>query len=272
MIRLLAIELRKILPYRMFWLMAGMYILALAFIFYGFPSLIDYFSLRSDSPEIKLLKNFIYNFPDIWQNLTWVASMRFFIKILPGIILVMLVTNEFSYGTVRLAIINGWSRLDFLLGKISLAAFISLVSTLLVFISGTILGMTYSSSISAHLFFAKMAFLGGYFIELFLYLLFGLMVGLILKRTGAAISVLFVYPIIEIIIQEQLADTIKPFLPISSLNHIIRTPNTSLIQFSSPDFNIELQNSLAFQDIAVATGYGILFIAVSCLVMKKRDL
>ena len=88
MIKLLQIELRKILPYKMFWVMSGIYLLALIFFSWGLPSLIDYFTMQSDVPEIKLLMKFLYNFPDIWQNLAWAASLRFFIKIFIGMIMI----------------------------------------------------------------------------------------------------------------------------------------------------------------------------------------
>ena len=76
MMKLLKLELRKIIPYRMFWIMLGIYIFSLVFFFWGLPSLIDYFSMRSQAPEVKLLKNFLYNLPDVWQNLSWAASLR----------------------------------------------------------------------------------------------------------------------------------------------------------------------------------------------------
>lgn len=272
MIRLLNIELKKILSYRVFWAIAGLYLLALVFIFYGFPSLIDYFSLRSNSPEIKLLKNFLYNFPDIWQNLTWVASLRFFVKIMAGIIMIMLVTNEYTFGTLRLSIINGYSRGQFLSGKIALAVFMSLVSTFMVFIAGTVLGFAYSSTVSAAGYFGKIAFLGAYFIELLSFLLMAMMFGILVKRTSLALSLLVVYPIVELIIQQKLSEAVQPFLPMNAINHIIRTPNTSLIQFRSPEFNIDLQTHLYFQDFAIAILYSAFFVLITYIVLKKRDL
>ncbi len=272
MIRLLNIELRKIMPYRVFWIMAILYLASVAFIFYGFPSLIDYFSMKSNAPEVKLLKNFIYNFPDIWQNLTWVISIRFFIKVFLGIIVIVLITNEYSYGTIRQNIMSGLSRTEFLLAKIYIILFIALIVTLFVMASGLILGLLFSSSTSFHAITGKIAFLGAYFLEITGYMIFAFMIGLLVKRTGIAISLLFVYPIIEIIIQQQLAEQYRPYLPLNALNHIIRTPNTSLIQYSSPDFNIDLQTHIAAGDVLVCLGYTLLFILVSYLVIRRKDL
>jgi ABC-type transport system involved in multi-copper enzyme maturation permease subunit len=272
MIKLLQIELRKILPYKMFWVMSGIYLLALLFFSWGLPSLIDYFTMKSDVPEIKLLMKFLYNFPDIWQNLSWAASIRFFIKIFLGIIMIILVTNEYSYLTIRHNVFNGLSRTDFLMSKVYVAILLSIAATLLIIITGTTLGLFYSSTVSAHAFFGKMIFLFGYFIELLAYLLFSIMAGVLVKRTGFAIGLLFVYPILEIIIQQKIPENIQPFLPLNAINHILRTPNTSLIQFSSPEFNIELQTGLHAQDVIVAMAYSILFIGISMLVIRRRDL
>jgi ABC-2 type transport system permease protein len=272
MIRLLSIEFRKIMPYRMFWVMAGMYLLSMAFIFYGFPSLIDYFSMRSDAPEVKLIKNFLYNFPDIWQNLAWIAGLRYFIKVLLGMIMVVLITNEYTYTTIRHNIINGLSRTDFLLGKIYLILFISLVSTLLILVSGLILGLSFSSVTTLQAMSGKLIFLLGYFIEVATYLLFALMLGLLVKRTGLAIIFLFIYPIIELIIEQQLPENVRPYLPVNGINHILRTPNTSLIQYKSPDFPVDLQTAVSAGDIAVCLGYAALFILVCYWILKKRDL
>lgn len=272
MIKLLQIELRKIVPYKMFWVMSGIYFLSMVFFFYGLPSLIDYFTMKSDSPEVKLLMKFLYNFPDIWQNLAWAASLRFFIKIFLGMIIIILVTNEYSFLTIRNNIINGLSRTDFLLSKVYVAILFSIVATILIFVTGTVLGLIYSTTVSFHVFFGKMIFLLGYFVETLTFLLFSMMMGILVRRTGFAIGVLFVYPIIELIVQQKVPESIQPFLPLNAMNHILRTPNTSLIQFKSPEFNVDLQTGLQSQDIIVALLYAALFIGISLWVIRKRDL
>lgn len=272
MIKLIQIELRKILPYKMFWVMCGIYLLSLVFFSYGLPSLIDYFTMKSDVPEIKLLMKFLYNFPDIWQNLAWAASLRFFIKIFIGMIMIILVTNEYAYLTIRHNVFNGLSRTDFLLSKVYVAVMLSLSATLLIFITGTTLGLVYSSAVSFQAFFGKMIFLLGYFVEILTFLLFSMMVGILVKRTGFAIGLLFVYPILELIIQQKIPESIQPFLPLNAMNHILRTPNTSLIQYRSPEFDVELQTGLHLQDITVALLYAAMFVGVSLWVIRKRDL
>ena len=272
MIRLLKIEFKKITTYKVFWVMIGIYLAALFFVFYGFPSLIDYFAAKSNSPEFKLLKNFLYNFPDIWQNLSWIASLRLFIKVLLAIIVIVLITNEYSYSTIRINIMNGLSRADFLKSKIYLIFFFSMVVTLFLIISVVILGLLFSPIHTFSAMAGKLMFVVGYFVETFSYLVFAFMIGLLVKRTGFAVSLLFVYPIIELIVQQKVPEKIRPYLPVNALNHIIRTPNTSVIQYHSPKDTIELQTFVAGQDILVALIYTAIFIYVCYIVLKKRDL
>jgi len=82
MIRLLKIELRKHLSYRAFWLMIFFYAVLLAVMIFGIPGLIDYIAEKSGEPSrFRIFKAIVFNFPDIWQNITFVASTRFFIKL-----------------------------------------------------------------------------------------------------------------------------------------------------------------------------------------------
>jgi len=270
--RLLQLELMKIKKYRIFWLMSILYTLAVAFIFFGFPSLVDYFSLQSSSTEIKLLKNFVYNFPDVWQNLSWVASLRFFIKIFLGFVIIMLITNEYSNLTIRNNITNGLSRTDFLKSKVYFVALFSFAATLLVFISGLILGLIYSSNTSLEVITQKLAYLGAYFLEIFTYLSLALFLAFLIRRAGFAIAVLFVWPIIEIIIQQNISEKIAPFLPVNAMNRVLQTPNTSLIQYSSPNSEIKLQTHIETGDLLVCIAYAVLFILLTYLILKKRDI
>jgi ABC-type transport system involved in multi-copper enzyme maturation permease subunit len=272
MIRLLNIELMKIKKYRAFWAMTILYVVAVSFIFFGFPSLIDYISMQSNSAEVKLLKNFVYNFPDVWQNLSWIASLRFFIKIFLGFIVIILIANEFTHGTVRSNIINGMSRLDFLKSKVSFIILFSFLATILIFISGLILGLIFSSNTSFSAITRKLIYLGGYFVEIFSYLTFALFLGMLIKRTGFAIAVLFAYPIIEFIIQQRVSESIAPYLPINAMNRILQTPNTSLIQYTSPNSEIRLQTHIETADVLVALAYAAIFIILSFLTIRKKDL
>ena len=273
MIRLLKIELRKLMSYKAFWLMIIFYTTLLAFMIFGIPGLIDYIAEKSGQPsKFRIFKAIVFNFPDIWQNITFVASTRYFIKVILGIIVIIIITNEFSFLTIRSNIINGFNRRDFLLAKIELIVLLTIFSTLIIFLSGLYLGFVHSSSKTISDVFGKMIFILGYFIEVFTFLLFCLLLGILFKKTGITFIVLFVYFIIEPILDYKLNDSITPYLPLKAMNHIIQTPNTSLIKIKSPGFNFDFQEAISIADVGICLGYAALFIFLSYVILKKRDL
>ncbi|HEY4652281.1 MAG TPA: ABC transporter permease, partial [Pontibacter sp.] len=79
---LLRTELRKILPYRTFWIILAVYALLMLLILY-----------TSSSVQIngKALGNETYQFPALWMRLTYVAH---FFNLLLGILVIVLVTDE----------------------------------------------------------------------------------------------------------------------------------------------------------------------------------
>jgi len=273
MIRLLKIELRKHLSYRAFWLMILFYAALLAVMIFGIPGLIDYIAEKSGEPSrFRIFKAIVFNFPDIWQNITFVASTRFFIKIILGIIVIIVVTNEYHFLTIRSNIISGLDKKDFLIAKLELMVLLSLFSMLVIFFSGLYLGFTNSISKSISDVFGKMIFLLGYFIEIFAYLSFCLLLGVIFKKTGITFIVHFVYFIIEPILDFKLNDKLTPFLPINAINNVITSPNTSLIKIKSPDFNYDFQEALILGDVGLCLGYTALFILITYAILKRRDI
>ncbi|MCD4665393.1 MAG: hypothetical protein K8R68_08980 [Bacteroidales bacterium] len=272
MIRLLKIELRKLVSYRAFWFMIIFYLLLLAFMIFGIPGLIDYIALKTGETKFRLFKAIVFNFPDIWQNIAYVAGARYFIKIVLGIIVIIIITSEFNFLTIRSNIISGLDRKDFLIGKIELLVLLALLSTFVLFLSGLYLGFIQSSSKEIGDIFGKLQYLAGYFIELISYLLFCSFLGILFKKTGIAFIVHMVYFIIEPILDYKLNDSITPYLPLNAINNIIQTPNTSLIKIKSPGFNFDFQEVISITDVSICLGYAALFIYLSYLILKKRDL
>lgn len=273
MIKLLKIELLKFISYKAFWLMLLFYAVLLAIMIFGIPGLIDYIAEKSGDPSrFRIFKAIVFNFPDIWQNITYVASARFFIKIILGIIVIIIITNEYHYLTIRSNIIAGFDRKDFLVAKIELILLLSLFSTLIIFLSGLYLGFLHSASTSIEHVFGKMVFLLGYYIEITAFLLFCLLLGIIFKKTGITFIVLIVYFIIEPILDYKLSDKITPYLPMNAINNIIQTPNTSLIKIKTPDFNMEFQEAISIVDVGVCLTYILIFILLSYFILKRRDI
>lgn len=271
--RLLQIEILKIKRYKAFWIISGVYILLLALMIFGIPGLIDFIADKSnEANNLKLFKSIVFNFPDIWQNISYVAGARYFIKVIIGIIVMIIVTNEYTHRTTRLNIINGLSRDDFLKGKLWFIFMISVASTLVLFLSGLYLGLTQSTLVSFERVFSRMEFLGAYLIELFTFLVFAMLIAVLVRKTGFAIIFLLLYGFVEPILDFRLPDPVSRFLPMNVMNSLVKTPNTSLIKVNTPDFNMDFQEYVSLQETGLCVLYAVIFIVLTRLLLQKRDL
>jgi len=163
MIRAFTLEWLKLRHYRVFWILFGLYLLAQLIITNGGVFFLEWLEnkgvdIEGISPTILP----IYDFPDIWHNATWLGS---FVKILISFIIIVSVNNELSYNTLKQNIIDGISKREFLLSKLSLILFLATVCTLVIFISGMITGLQYSHVTDIKYIFSNMEHLVAYFMH-----------------------------------------------------------------------------------------------------------
>jgi ABC-type transport system involved in multi-copper enzyme maturation permease subunit len=267
MTRLIKIELNKILPSRIFWILVILYVVLIALVFAGTQGFIN--KVASDAGQrspIPIPEFSIYTFPGIWHNLTFIAG---YFKIFLAVLVIILITNEFSFKTIRQNVMAGMSRLDFLKSKILSIAMISIGATLLIFIIGLILGFIYSSDYSFSTVFSRMIFLLGYLLEIFSFLVFAFMIGFLVKRSGFAIGLLLLYYIVvEPIAVYKLPDEWEIIMPLNNIANLIDVPNTALMKL----FGVEFQDYIALSDVGMVSLYTLLFLGITYTVLLKRDL
>ncbi len=225
MLRLLQLELAKIKTYKTFWILTGIYLLFLVGITSSGMEALRWLAVNgANLGEYDVQKIPLYHFPDIWQNLTWVAQK---FKLLPGIYIIISVTNEFTYKTIRQHVIDGLSRADFIGAKVLFIFLISLASTLVVLALGLILGNLYTPSSSPELMVTHIEFVPAYWLATFNYLLLALALAFIIKRAGLAIVILLIYPALEWMIKIPLPynlEYLANYLPYASLSDLIQFP------------------------------------------------
>ena len=99
MIRLLKIDLLKLTNYRTFWIMVILYFATMGVITSSGMEFLKWLvSKGADFNDVDILRVPLYHFPDIWQNLTYVSL---FFKLVLAVVVIISITNEFSYKTVR---------------------------------------------------------------------------------------------------------------------------------------------------------------------------
>jgi len=117
MLSLIKIEWLKIKKYPAFWWMLG--IVALTYPGTNAMAYVAYLKATTGK-EItnNIAKMFLGNpfaFPETWHSVAYFSS--FFI-LLPAILVIMMVTNEYTFRTHRQNIIDGWSRGQYITSKL----------------------------------------------------------------------------------------------------------------------------------------------------------
>lgn len=266
--RLLKIEFRKVLPSISFKVLAGMYLVALLIIGVGVRPFLLWLKNEMEGfgfdPAIPF-----YEFPDIWQNIT---SMAIWVKLLLGFSLIYSITNEFSYRTIRQNVIDGLSRKEFIISKLSLAGFLSLLSTLFLFLLGLITGLMYSNDVSWSLIFKNTYFLPAFALQLFTFLVFTLFIGTLIRKSIIAMGVLIFWTLIVenialILVKRGNSDNtwIDYVLPVKAINQLIHIPFPKY-------FFEEVQEYIAWPELGMVLFYLLLFYLATVMLVLKRDL
>jgi len=264
---LLKIDLKKLLDYRTFWIICGLYFFTLIT---GAASGMEFLkwlarTIEGFGQNININRIPLYHFPDIWQNLAWGGGL---LKMGIGIMTVISITNEYTYRTIRQNIIDGLSREQFLLSKVMTNLVLSALSTVLVFLIAIVTGMIYSPGFDMSYGFTGIGFFAAYFLEVFAFLSFALMLGIFIQRSGLTIILLLNAYLIELIIKENLDDLLPgiiPYFPLESIMNLVPMP------FARYAFQ-EIRDYVSFSSVAIALAWTFLFNFFAYRKLKGSDI
>ena len=249
MLNLLKIEYEKIITYSTFWVIFGLFFFFTPLVFYGLGQ-IKLVSFPTDFTTI-------YHFPDIWNNITYVAS---WFNLLIGILLVILVCNEFSFKTFRQHVIDGQSKSDFILSKILLSISFSFLTTFYLFLIVGFLGFISGNDGS---FLTDIKYLLIYFVQSLGYMSLGLIIAVTI-RSSALATIIFIFSIFfESILSYFVPDAIAPFLPLEIISNLTPVPTPKGIQVPILAEAIPLNTSLMIAVIYILAFWGISFLTLN---------
>jgi ABC-2 type transport system permease protein len=266
-LHLLKIDLKKMTSYRTFWVVCGLYFITLGF---GAATGMEFLkwlarTFEKFGQDINVDRIPLYHFPDVWMNLIWAGGL---LKVLLAIMVVISVTNEFTYRTVRQNIIDGLSRAEFLISKTLTNVMLSLMSVVMIFVIGLVTGMIYSPSIEISMIFTDVEFFLAYFMEIFFFLSYALMLSMLIQRSGLTIIVLLLSQMIEAIIKANIDDyfpSVIPFFPMQSIWDLIDMP--------FPRYALmEIRDYVSLQTFLVVLVWTFLFNYFSYLKLKRADI
>lgn len=276
--RLISIELQKI------WMNKASRILTLTyFILLSFIALIA--SIKFDIGPFKfhLAEMGIFNFPFIWHFNTYVAAI---LKLFLAIVIVSMMANEYSYGTLKQNLIDGLSKKEFILSKFLTVVLFAAASTFFIFVMSLILGLIFSSYTELDIIFSDLDYLLAFFVKLTGFFSFCLFLGILVKRSAFALGFLLVWNILEGIMRATLAFKIFPdstidekisqFFPLEAMSNLIVNPGPrlSVVKTIGSQMGIEtdMDYSVSYFAILIVLVWTFLFIYFSYKLLKNRDL
>lgn len=266
MLKLLKIDLIKLRNYRAFWVLNILYGLLIVSIPVTVMEFLKWLKVQgADFDGFDPLKIPVLYFPDIWQNITYVYT---FLKIFLAIVVVISISNEYSYKTIRQNVIDGMSRADFIRSKLATILLLSLGSTALVFLTGLVTGLIYTPDVEMGEMFTGVQFIFGYFLDLFGYLVLAFLLTILMKRSALTVFILLLFTPIEYAITSNLPEVLEfiiPYFPLHALNNLISFP------FKKYWFQ-EIQDYVSFEAIMVVLAYIALYIYAIKAKLQKSDL
>lgn len=266
-LHLLKVDLKKLTSYRTFWIVCGLYFVTLAFTTASGMEVLKWLARQIENFDQKLNVDRIplYHFPDVWLNLIWFSGL---FKIVLAIMVVISVTNEFSYRTIRQNIIDGMSRVEFLYSKILTNVLLSFMSVAMIFVIGLFTGLIYSQVVTFDRIITDLEFFIAYFLEIFFFLSYALMISVLIQRSGLTIIVLLLSKMIELIIVSNVDDVAPALIDYFPLQSI-----WNMIEWPYPRYAFkEIKDYLDPKTISVVIVWIAIFNAVSYIKLKKSDI
>lgn len=276
MLRLLTIEFYKLKHSRSSKVLSIAYFVILSFI-----ALIASIEFNLGDFQIRIADQGIFNFPFIWHFNTWVAAtLKFFL----AIVIVSMISNEYSNRTLKQNLIDGLSKKEFMLSKFYTVVAFALLSTVFIFVMSLILGYSFSDYTEFSIVTREMEFLLAYFFKLVGFFSFCLFLGVLVKRSAFALGFLFVWWIFENITygllrwkgSAEVADAIVQFFPLESMKNLINLPfqRLNFIETAANQLqaDIAIDYAVHWYEVAIVSVWIFLFIYGAYALLKKRDL
>ena len=279
MLRLLHIEFQKLRYSRSAKVLCIIY-----FVLITFLALIASVKFNFGNFEFQLAEQGIFNFPYIWHFNSYIAAL---LKIFLAVVIVSMMSNEYSNRTLKQNLIDGLSKKEFVLSKFYTVIGFALISTIVLFVVSLILGLFFSDYTEIGIIFSDLEYLLAYFVKLTGFFAFCLFLGMLLKRSGFALGFLAVWWVFEGIFYlilsyffrnngTNIVDNIIQFLPLESMSNLIREPFTRLnvVQTMGGQIGAELSKDYGvhWHQILIVLIWTALFIYFSYRLLKKRDL
>lgn len=233
MLHLLSIEWLKIKKYKTFWVLSMLFVGLYILWNYGLNKSFVSFG----NGPVNLVSS-SYSFPAVWGNMGFVYS---WLQLFLSILVIILVSNEFTFKTNRQHIIDGLNRVEFLHSKVLLVISISVFGTIFFFLLGLLFGFINGGGNPID----QIEKVGYVFVYTLNYTAFAGLLAFLFKRSGISIVILFAYFLIESILSKlinyKLDTNYGNLMPLQSSDELLPLPILksvgSIIPTTTPEVN-----------------------------------
>ncbi|MEZ4775420.1 MAG: ABC transporter permease subunit [Bacteroidia bacterium] len=269
--RLLQIEFRKSLKSRTFWILVGLFCVFLLLAVMAFQS-IKPTEINGQSTED--IEFGFYSFPMVWHTVGYLAG---YMGLFLAILVIINITNEYNFRTLRQHIIDGLGRGEFLISKLLLVLILTGVATVWVFATSLLFGYLNTDAGESSV-FQSVGWIGIVGLQILGYLSLAGLIALIFRNAGLSIVLFIAYNLlIERIVWAFSPDMIDRFFPVKSLSNLIPFP---IPEQMIPPTEATGGQSLPFipdqampgWEMLVSFVWIVVFWGVAYLILKKRDL
>ena len=218
-------EWLKLRKYRAFWWMLLIVILTYTLINWGFFNIYQE-NLQGEGVASSILKALgnPFSFPEVWHTVAYASS---FSIIIPAIVVIMFISNEYTYKTHRQNIIDGWSRNQFMAAKMVDVFLISLVVTIIYTAIALIIGFKNEEDPAGEI-WGKANYIYLVLLQLFSQLSLAFLVAFFVKRAFIALGIFVFYYFAEQVgaayLNASYDNGVEKFLPIEVSDRLIWPP------------------------------------------------
>lgn len=268
MFNLLQLEWKKVKGYTTFRVLFLLYAILL-------PSMLLVIKRLPDVPSEFGSKDVFFMFPTVWNYLGYAGNWLVFFFL--GFLAVLSISTEINNKTLRQNIITGLSRAEVFQAKVSYIVALSLAATLYYVLVAMLIGVFNTETIYMVKVWQEWDMIPRYFLMCLGYTSLGLLISLLVKRTGIALFLYLSYVMfIELIIRWAIHKNIVSnksmhFYPMNAVEDLTPFPllTTTSDVVKGVDFDILLTPNEAMLTTTVYIG---IFWFLSYYILEKKSL
>lgn len=249
MINLLQTEWLKIKAYKPFWLVFLLYPVCLggitAVALWSQSKLQDMATVAGAGAAVS--SKLPFAFPTAWQSVAYLAS---FLHFIPALLLILNLTNEFQFRTHRQNLLEGWSRAQFLVAKLSLAFGLSLYCTVNTLLFALLAGLWSGTAPGPQ----GSGYLALFLLQSLVYNTFALLLAFLVRRAALSLAAFLLYStILESLLGFFVTRSVEglgAYLPLKAANGLLPVP---LLKENAPQAAKELLEGPAAGSLLIAS-------------------